>query len=241
MGASTGLQVELDLFRGPLHTLLDLVERRELPVTGVSLVAVADQYLALVRETQALDLDLTAEFLHVAARLLLLKSIALLPSQGDDEPLDEDDPDEDLEVRLLAYRRFRDAALALGARYEADLRLFVGAGRPAIPTRATPSAIDPSRLQRAMARVAARQEAAERAREAAPSPLVSFPTILSIVVERLRGRRVASFHELSREAPDAIAAITMFLAVLELVRRRRVQLRQDETFGPIELRMEARD
>src|SRR5690348_8948607 len=118
MGASTGLQVELDLFRGPLHTLLDLVERRELPVTGVSLVAVTDQYLALAREMRALDLDLTAEFLHVAARLLLLKSIALLPRQGDDEPLDEGDPDEDLEARLLTYRRFRDAALTLGARYE---------------------------------------------------------------------------------------------------------------------------
>src|ERR671938_486221 len=104
--ASASWQVELDLFRGPLHTLLDLIERRELPVTRISLVQVADQFLALVHRSTTLDLDLTAEFLHVAARLLWLKSLALLP-HADDEPRDEHDAEaeEDLEARLLAYRR----------------------------------------------------------------------------------------------------------------------------------------
>src|SRR5436190_2149051 len=137
--ASASWQVELDLFRGPLHTLLDLIERRELPVTRISLVQVADQFLALVHRSAALDLDLTAEFLHVTARLLWLKSLALLP--------------------------------------HAD-------------------------------------------------------------VARLRTRRHTRFRDLVAEAEDLIVAITMFLAVLELVRRRRLTMRQQEAFGSIELGVE---
>src|SRR5919197_695614 len=145
--ASASWQVELDLFRGPLHTLLDLIERRELPVTRISLVQVADQFLALVQRSAALDLDLTAEFLHVAARLLWLKSLALLP-HTDEEPRDEEDAEEDLEARLLAYRRFRDAARLLAARHEAGTRMFGRARRANVPVlRATRAEEDPLRLR----------------------------------------------------------------------------------------------
>lgn len=232
--ASTSWEVELDLFRGPLHALLDLIERRELPVTRISLVEVADQYTALVRAS-SLDLDLTAEFLHIAARLLLLKSQVLLPREADEEPSDDDSDAEDLEARLLAYRRFRDVARLLAARQEQGLRAFgrVAAEQPVSkPARV---AVEPARLRRAATRVFARAAAGERAREAVPSPLVPFPEVLQAVVERLRGRRHTRFHDLVSEAGDVIMAITMFLAVLELVRRRQVSLRQHGLFGPIEL------
>src|SRR5262249_20076935 len=121
--AAASWQVELDLFRGPLHTLLDLIERHELPVTRLSLVQAAAQFLALVHRPAVLERDLTAELLHVAARLLWLKSLALLP-HADEAPHDEGDAEEDLEARLLAYRRFRDAARLLGARHEAGTRMF---------------------------------------------------------------------------------------------------------------------
>ena len=232
---STSWEVELDLFRGPLHALLDLIERHELPVTRISLVEVADQYTALVRGSPSLDLDLMAEFLHIAARLLLLKSQALLPREADEEPPDDDDDAEDLEARLLAYRRFRDAARLLAARQDAGLRAFgrVAVEQPvSVPARL---AVEPARLRRTALRVFARASAGERAREAVPSPLVPFPQVLQAVVERLRGRGKTRFHDLVSEAGDVIMAITMFLAVLELVRRRRVTLRQHGLFGPIEL------
>jgi len=243
---STSWQVELDLFQGPLRTLLDLIERRELPVTRVSLVAVADQYLALVRASPALDLDLTAEFLHVAARLLLLKSLAVLPRGEDDEPRAEDDDEEDLEARLLLYRRFRDGARLLAARQAEGLRMFgrvapgearalTPAASPAVPG---PASLDPRRLRRAAQRALARSTDRDRATTAAPSPLVSFTQILSDVAARLRGRDRATFHDIAAEAADTVTAITMFLAVLELVRRQRLLMRQQSQFGPIELLVE---
>src|SRR5919202_3225653 len=237
--ASASWQVELDLFRGPLHTLLDLIERRELPVTRISLVQVADQFLALVHRSAALDLDLTAEFLHVAARLLWLKSLALLP-HAEDEPRDEhDDAEEDLEARLLAYRRFRDAAGLLAARQEAGLRMFGCAARAQVPVVGTARVeVDPRRLRRAAQRAMERAAAQQHARAAAPSPLIPFTEVLHAVVTRLRTRRHTRFRDLVAEAEDLIVAITMFLAVLELVRRRRLSMRQHEAFGAIELIVE---
>lgn len=239
VATNTSWQVDLDLFRGPLHTLLDLIERRELPVTRISLVEVADQYLALVRGSGGLDLDLTAEFLHVAARLILLKSQALLPHQQDDEPAGEAETDDDLEARLLAYRRFRDAARLLAARQEAGPRMFgrVALSRPAL-LPAGPVQVAPERLRRAALRAMERVVAARRAQEAAPAPLVPFRQVLHAVIQRLLARRRTRFHDLVGEASDVIVAITMFLAVLELVHQRRLTMRQHETFGPIDLAME---
>lgn len=237
---SPALQVELDLFRGPLHTLLDLIERRELPVTRVSLVEVADQFLAVVRDAPSLDLDLTAEFLYVATRLLLLKSQALLPQTPSDEPREAGDDEDDLEERLLTYRRFRDAARLLAERQEAGLRSFghpaSSAAVPALPPGMVD--LDASRLQRLARRAMARLRDRELAAAAAPGPLVPFNEILDIVLAHLRARPRTSFRALAAEATDVIAAVTMFLAVLELVRRRHLTMRQQSNFGPIELVVE---
>jgi segregation and condensation protein A len=238
--SSSALQVELDLFRGPLHTLLDLIERRELPVTRVSLVEVADQFLAVVRDAPSLDLDLTAEFLYVATRLLLLKSQALLPQRQGDEQRDGGDEEDDLEGRLLIYRRFRDAARLLAERQVAGLRSF---GHPA-PSAAVPPLppglveLDASRLRRLAQRALTRLRDRELAAAAAPGPLVPFTEILDVVLAHLRARPRTSFRALAAEATDVIAAVTMFLAVLELVRRRHVIMQQDGSFGPIELTVE---
>ncbi len=236
-------QVELDLFQGPLHTLLELIERHELPVARVSLVAVADQYLALVHSSPALDLDLTAEFLHIAARLLLLKSLAVLPRAVADEPREDDDEEEDLEARLLLYRRYRDGARLLAARQEEGLRSFGSvAPRDAQPRACAapaaglaPASLDPRRLRRAAQRGLARSVGRAQASSAAPSPLVPFAQVLRAVVARLRGLERATFHDVAAEATDTVTAVTMFLVILELVRRQRLLMRQQDQFGPIEL------
>src|SRR5919204_200534 len=113
--------LELPAFQGPLDLLLTLIERRRLAITDVSLAAVADQYLQAVRSLPERDPDLLGEFLVIAARLLLLKSRALLPQA--DEPDEEESPD-DLAERLEEYRRFKEAALALAARFESGEQAF---------------------------------------------------------------------------------------------------------------------
>ena len=235
---TSSLHVDLDLFQGPLHTLLQLIERHELPVSRVSLVAVTDQYLALVDASSTLDLNLTAEFLHVAARLLLLKSLAVLPRATEDEPREED-LEEDLEARLLVYRRFRDGARLLMDRQEQGLCTF-GRSAPADTHTLAPAlpglvagSLDPRRLRRAARRMLARASDRDVAVAAAPGPLVPFAQVLQAVVGRLRGRDRATFHDVAGDAGDTVTAITMFLVILELVRRQRLLIQQHGQFGPI--------
>ena len=102
---SLATPLDLDVFQGPLDLLLQLVERRKLEITEVSLAAVAGQYLQAVRALPERDLELLSEFLAIGTRLLLLKSRALLPRPP---PLDdEEEPVDDLTARLEEYRHFK--------------------------------------------------------------------------------------------------------------------------------------
>src|SRR5919199_3791205 len=102
------LRLEHDVFEGPLELLLTLIEQRRLPITQVSLAAVADQYLAQVHALPQVDPDLLADFLAIAGRLLLLKSRALLLSDEPDPVVEETAAE--LAERLATYRVFRAAA-----------------------------------------------------------------------------------------------------------------------------------
>src|ERR687885_649957 len=93
-------------------------------------------------------------------------------------------------------------------------------------------------MRRMPRRIWKRAAPRRQARAAAPSPLIPFTEVLHAVLARLRTRRHTRFRDLVAEADDLIMAITMFLAVLELVRRRRLSMRQQEAFGTIELIVE---
>ena len=97
-------QVRLSLFEGPLDLLLHLIEREELDITKISLAQVTDQYLAYISQLEELHPETLADFLVVAARLLLIKSQILLP-RPEAQPLavDEEDPGEALARQLREY------------------------------------------------------------------------------------------------------------------------------------------
>src|SRR3989304_337605 len=100
-------QLQLPVFEGPLDLLLYLIEREELDITAVSLVQVTDQYLSYLRSGEQIDATALAEFIAIGARLLYLKSRALLPKPPPaEEPLEG--LAEDLVQRLREYRRFKE-------------------------------------------------------------------------------------------------------------------------------------
>jgi segregation and condensation protein A len=224
--------LELAAFQGPLDLLLNLIERRRLAITDVSLAAVADQYLQAVRALPEPDPDLLGEFLVIGARLLLLKSRALLPRA--DEPDEEAPDDDDLAERLEEYRRFKEAALALAARFEAGAHAFPHAARP-----------DFQDLQPALAPVDA-QTLAHLGRSIhsrqPPPPVRDEPVQSRIQVaarlawlrERFRERATLCWDEVAGGSLDEL--IATFLAVLELVRRGELRVQQERPFGPIVLR-----
>ena len=124
--------IQLLSFEGPLDLLLQLVERRRLPIAELSLVAVADQYLAQIRTMPHVEPDTLSEFLAIGARLLLLKSRSLLPAiEPPASPEAEDEDGADLVRRLEAYRAFKQVAEELGRLDALGPSSFSGGARPA--------------------------------------------------------------------------------------------------------------
>ena len=223
------LQTALDLpvFQGPLDLLLSLIERRRLAITDVSLAAVADQYLQAVRALPEPDADLLGEFLVIGSRLLLLKSRALLPQP---EAEDEDEPIDDLAERLEEYRRFKAVALELAARLDSGGQAFSHPARPELgelqPRLAPIEAEVLARLWRSISR---RQPA--RPEDGPLTPRVQVADRLRWLRALLRSGTELKWDEVAGSTLDEM--IATFLAVLELIRRSEIGVRQERRFGPI--------
>ncbi|MEB1808727.1 MAG: segregation/condensation protein A [Bacillaceae bacterium] len=111
--------VKLDAFEGPLDLLLHLINQAEVDIYDIPVAKITDQYMQYIRTMQELQLDVASEYLVMAATLLAIKSKMLLPKQQEewdnDENIevDEDDPREELMMRLIEYRKFKEAAIEL--------------------------------------------------------------------------------------------------------------------------------
>ncbi len=131
-------RVSTQVYSGPFDLLLQLVTRQKVDIGAISISEVAEQYLAEVERIEALDLDVASDFLLVAATLLDIKAASLVPQEAPHKADDDDEIDEDLEElsaldgdalrevliqRLIAYKQFKGAAAALGARMQAESRM----------------------------------------------------------------------------------------------------------------------
>lgn len=228
--------IQLDAFEGPLDLLLQLVERRRLPIAELSLVAVAGQYLAQVRAMPSVGPDILSEFLAIGARLLLLKSRSLLPAiEPPPTPGDDDEADgADLVRRLEAYRAFRDVAEQLGQLDALGPLSFSGGARPAdpVPEATALQAIAPALLASLYRAVELR-----RAQPATQTDPTTPRASVADRIARLRARLAVANHvawsDICGDTVDEI--VVTLLAVLELVRRGECQIVQPDLFGPIRL------
>ena len=116
--------VTLPVFEGPLDLLLHLIEREELDISEISLLAVTDQYLQTLEHLEEIEPGALTDFLVIASRLLLIKSRSLLP-QVKDEGGEEEDAGDGLIRRLIEYRQFKQAAASLKQREDLRVRAYV--------------------------------------------------------------------------------------------------------------------
>lgn len=244
-------RVRTQVFSGPFDLLLHLVSRQKVDIGQVSIAEVADQYLAEVDAMGELDLDVASDFVLVASTLLDIKAASLVPDDGprvrSDDLDDEDDladlsPDEAREVliaRLIAYKQFRNAGIALGSRMEAEALMEPRAVGP-----------DPEFLElmpdylkgvtlRSLAVICAdldsrRESFLLEAEHVAPKRLPIALTVAS--VDRItRAKNHVTFTDLldGQLTPETVVAT--FLAVLELYKRGSILVSQAHTFGEIDI------
>jgi len=232
MVISPQYQVKLAVFEGPLSLLLQLVEQEELDITKIALAQVTDQYLAHLAEMERRQAKDLTGFLVVAAKLLLIKSMALLPRPSTLTPEAEDVGDE-LIRQLKAYKRFKEVAALLQEREQQGLHSYVRIDPlPHIEPRPN---LEDVTLDDLLSSV---QEVLD-AIPASPVGEVVTPMTVTIddqithIEHQLSRRRQVRFHEVLSEVTTRVEVIVTLLAVLELIKRERVRVRQDQIFGDI--------
>lgn len=233
----TGYVVETPEFRGPLDLLLYLIEKEELDVTRIALAQVTDQYLDYLARMPRRDPAELSAFLWVAARLLWIKSRALLPRPPLAVEEQEEEEAEDLVRRLQEYRRYRQVAAFLEGRLRAGWRAFGRVAPPPLPA-SRPVELEGVSLGALLAalerRLAELTPTEEKVRPAAAR--VTLAEKARLIHERLHLFPEVSFQDLLAESSSREEVVVTFWAVLELFKRCWILIEQEELFGPILIR-----
>jgi segregation and condensation protein A len=231
----TPYSVDLPDFQGPLDLLLNLIEQEELDITKISLAYVTDQYLVYLNILREIDPDELTDFLVVAAKLILIKSEALLPrppaSMIEEE---EEDIGDELARQLLAYKQFKKIASQLQQIEAEGQRNFV---RLAPPLKIEPKLI-PGEVSLADLLQAARNALAIKPPDPAVDEVIS-PQLVTIgqqmahIRQELAANRSISFQKLLAQNRSRIEVIVTLLALLELIKRHVIRVEQPHLFGDI--------
>lgn len=224
--------VKTTQFEGPLDLLLDLIEREQMDITRVSLAAITDQYVAYINAHDAISLQHMAEFLSVAAKLILVKSYALLPLlQLDDE---EQQDVRALEQQLAALKVFKDNHVQFAA--------FMAQAQPSYgnegiwgqaPLFCPPPDVDGAALHSAFLRILHTIPRLDDLEKRIMSDVISLEKRIAAIQESVRARATMAFSELTASATTRADVVVSFLALLELVKQKIIVARQDGRFADI--------
>ncbi len=223
-------EIKTGEFAGPLHLLLEIVEREELDITEVSLAKVADEYLDYVTKSEVPAEEL-ADFLVVASRLLYIKSRAILP----DFELEEEEGD--LTAQLKMYREFVEASKVLYEMYR-DGRVMYAREKPP-RVRADffpPKKLTPTMLETTMRAIIKKLEPFLVLKQANLRRVVSIQERIKNIHDALLSRSQLRFNEIISSGASKVDVIVNFLALLELVKQRIVSAAQGELFEDINIK-----
>lgn len=218
--------IQLEQFEGPLDLLLLLIEKEKLDITQVSLAKVADQYLEYLRREDSLSLADLSSFLSIAARLILIKSRALLPMLGWSD--EEEESMDDLEIRLKEYRRFREAAGVLHSLFAQGRGVrsresFLGTRVVFYPPRGLTAALLKTHFTNVLGDIPIFEVLPEKEMPIIVTLEEMIFSLQNMLVERVQ----TSFIELTEGVADRATVIVSFLAVLEMVKQRIVFVEQE--------------
>lgn len=233
-------QVKLEQFEGPLDLLLNLIEEQKLDITQVSLAGVADQYLEYIKGKENITLENLADFLAIASRLILIKSKALLPLLEFSE--EEEEEIKDLAAQLAEYKKFKNVAKKIRALSAAGRESFSREGFQGIQSFFyPPKEINVYDLKKAYLKVLSEIPIMEKLEEEMVREVITLEDKISHLQIMLRKKIETSFAELTANATDKIEVVVSFLAMLELVKQRIIQVEQGELFSEIKMRHNANE
>lgn len=233
------IEINLEKFQGPLGVLLKLIEQEELDITEIALAKIADEYLAYVEKSENIGPEEMADFLVMAARLLYIKSKALLPYLVTAE---EEEEITELENQLKMYKEFVEASAKISALVGAKKFLF----SPVIinknfrrPKKEKPSFIAPAGITDTMIHdrfvelLDRLQTKEEQLDEKSLAGKISIDERIDYIRDLLAKKIRFSFSKFLKMASSRTEVIINFLAVLELAKQRELVFEQEELFSEI--------
>jgi len=233
-------KVQFEVFEGPLDLLLYLIKKEEVDIYEVNLTLLASRFIEYIDVMRLLDLDIAGEFLVMASTLMYIKSRELLPKDLQAENTEEDegeDPRWELIRQLVAYKKFKDAAVHLQAREIEQENIF-----PRLPVReeiaAPASAVKHEAsifdLVNAVSEILKRVSQREDLREIFEDKW-SVSEKIEFLVKLIAEKTAVKFSDLFHAATSRSEVVCTFLALLELIRLKQIVCVQAEDFGTIEI------
>jgi segregation and condensation protein A len=234
---ATPYRINLPVYEGPLDLLLDLIRRQEIDILNIPIAKITEQYLDYLHQLEKLDIDVSSDFVYMAATLIHIKSKMLLPPDPLAGPEAQEDPREELVHRLLEHEKFKNAAQLLYQKQQIedhvwsrpDRTLYVG---EEVEGELVVSLVD---LVKVFSQVL------ERRKEAVKFSLRHEAVTIAQMMDRLRLHLISSEEPISlieffEACETRYAMIVALLAVLEMVRMQAILLVQSELFADIRLR-----
>lgn len=233
IGHTTGFSIKTSSYEGPFEMLLDLIETRKLLVNDLALASITEDFVQHVRRQATFPVEETANFIQIAATLLLIKSKSLIPDLAltDEETADV----EDLKRRLEAYEKVREAARELSRIFGKAVMVPAGERAPEV-TFAPSRDLSKNALAETFARILAAREAVEELPTARVKPLVTIEEMMDRLAKRVQSTMTLSFKEFAGGIKEKVEVIVSFLALLELVKQGAIAAEQYDLHGDIRIK-----
>lgn len=224
-------RVKTEQFEGPLSLLLELIEKRKLDITRLSLARVADDFLIFIERKENINLANLTDFLMVAAQLILIKSKALLPFFN--ITTEEEGELDNLEDRLAEYRQFKQAALQLEKMLNQELAAFSKKEEIFLANKFIDPKLKPIDLQKSFSDLIKNNPVEEVLNEEVILKTVSLDEKIIYLKSFLQRRLKIAFQETIVNAKNKVEVVVTFLAVLEMIKRKTLLANQSAAFGEI--------
>jgi len=234
---ATPYRIHLPVYEGPLDLLLDLIRKQEMDIHNIPIAKVTEQYLDYLHQLEKLDIDVSADFIYMAATLIHIKSKMLLPPDPLAGPDAVEDPREELVHRLLEHEKFKNAAQLLYQKQQVEDHVWSHPDR----TLYTGEDVEGELVVSLVDLVKVFQQVLERKKEIPKFEVHHETVTIAQMMDRLRTRLMAteepvSLIEFFETCATRNAMIVALLAVLEMVRMQAVLLVQSELFADVRLR-----
>jgi segregation and condensation protein A len=237
---SSPLNIQLEHYEGPLDLLLDLIRRQQINIYDIPIAQITQQYLDYLHRAMALDIELSAEFVYMAATLIHIKSRMLLPRDPELDKIDpEEDPRKELVDRLIEHEQYRSAAAMLQEKRMIEEAIWTNPQVQGFVLDDQEPGLQVSLIDLVKTFQQVLERAKLRPMYEVSKEDVGVPDMILFLKRTLSAlpkRQTLALVPLFERQHSRRAMICLFLAILEMVKQQAIHLTQSESFGEINIR-----